>query len=93
MKRRIAGVATIIVATTFALTGCLYTEPTAEIGTPAPLPPPSDVEERTSDYSPGEVNSFEYELPNGDKVFCIFAENYSENGSGLWCTPDFDGKR
>lgn len=48
-----------------------------------------NVSNRTSNYP--TVESFDYELPNGDKVHCIWAEG--TRSGGLWCTGDYDVQR
>ena len=93
MNRKFVTIEAVAIAAMLTLAGCSAGSETST-GTKeasAEADKKSSVTNKTDEWAPGEVESFEYELPNGDKVFCIWAS--ASQKAGLWCTPDYDVQR
>jgi hypothetical protein len=91
MKRKLPLFAAVVITAALTFTGCAG-------NSPEPTPSESSswgekntkTTNKTSKHNPRLVDTFEQELPNGEKVFCIYGSHSSSTGGGLWCTPDYE---
>lgn len=91
MVRKFSTICLMLATSALTLTGCAGSAINPSSESVTTLEEDNRVTNRTDADIPSIVENFEYELPNGERVYCIWAQDYKSGG--LWCTPDFDVDR